>query len=81
MLRLILTVIKAGFKWISAKKSYINVGGDAAEEGVVRMKKLLVYPMFGERFRKYIHQYRITCKRATCYRSSFVLYLQKFNKM
>ncbi len=32
------------------EKSYINAGGDAAEEGAVRMKKIVVYPMFGERY-------------------------------
>lgn len=32
------------------ERSYINAGGDAADEGSVRMKKVTVYPMHGERY-------------------------------
>lgn len=32
------------------EKTYINAGGDSADEGSVRMKKIVVYPMFGERY-------------------------------
>lgn len=32
------------------ERSYINAGGDAADEGSVRMKRIVVYPMHGERY-------------------------------
>lgn len=32
------------------EKSYINAGGDAADEGAVSTRRITVYPMFGERY-------------------------------